>query len=333
MLIVVPRLQLVTQAYENFDDYASNQKWTSKENVHMIHEGQEKNSDKPIQISTWQSIYKESPDWFQKFNAVFIDEVHELKADSLKGIMEKMIHCPYRVGLTGTFDDVKANKLVIEGLTGPRKVISTTRKLIDDGDVSDIKINIIKLNYDDNESKFVRNYMKNYQDEVKYITAHEKRNNMICDLAVSRKKNTIVLFTKIEHGKALAELINSKTDRPVYLIYGDIKLEERNKIKRALEKDKDAIAVVSYGTFSTGISINNLYYAIFASSYKSKIKILQSIGRGLRLHEEGKVFVLYDLVDNFARKSYINHSVKHYVQRFRYYTKAKLNYIVKELRI
>ena len=150
---------------------------------------------------------------------------------------------------------------------------------------------------------------------------------MIANLALSREENTIILFNKITHGQELAKIINEKTERPVYFVYGDVDLKTRDEIKKALESENNAIAVVSYGTFSTGISIKNIHHAILAVGYKSKVRVLQTIGRGLRLHPDKQVFNMYDLVDD------LNYSMKHFLVRFKYYTKKHFKYTIKNISV
>ena len=328
-LIVVPTTSLVSQLYSDFDDYASTQEWSSGESVHQIYEGRDKNSDKPIIISTWQSIYKMPATYFLKFDAVIIDEAHQLKANSLTGILEKS-QAKYKIGLTGTLDDAKANQLVIQGLLGPKKILATTKELMDEGLVSGLNINILNMNYNPHDRKVVRTEFKKYQDEVDYIINHKKRNNFICNISHKLNNNTLILFLKIDHGKELKVLLDKmteNTDKQVHLIYGDIKTEVREEVRKISEKSNNVIIVASYGTFSTGINIKNLHNIILASPTKSKIRVLQSIGRVLRLYKNKSKAELYDIVDDFSHKSYKNYALKHFIKRFQYYSKEKFDYI------
>lgn len=327
-LIVVPTTSLVEQLSTDFDDYASEQDWSSDEHVHKIYEGQSKKTDKDIVISTWQSIYKMGVKYFMQFDAVVVDEAHQLKANSLTGILEKC-QAKYKVGLTGTLDDALANELVIQGLLGYKKVLATTKELMDEGLVSNLNINILTMNYGMKDRDEVRLRHKNYQDEINYITNHKKRNNFICNMANNLEENTLVLFLKIEHGKELKRILDEKvkeTGKQVFLIYGDIKATERERIRKLTEKHGDVIIVASYGTFSTGINIKRLHNIILASPTKSKIRVLQSIGRVLRLFKEKYKAELYDIVDDFTHKSYKNYAMKHFLKRFTYYSKEQFEY-------
>ena len=104
-------------------------------------------------------------------------------------------------------------------------------------------------------------------------------------MAVSTTGNTLVLYQRVDaHGKPLYDLINNKVEqgRKVFFVSGDTATSDREAIRRIVEKQSNAIIVASLGTFSTGINIRNLHNIIFASPSKSQIKVLQSIGRGLR---------------------------------------------------
>ena len=108
------------------------------------------------------------------------------------------------------------------------------------------------------------------------------RNNYIKNLCVGLQGNTLCLFQYVEkHGKVLEELIRLKDEkRKVFFVYGGVNADEREEIRAITEKSDNAIIVASYGTFSTGINIRNLHNIVFSSPSKSRIRNLQSIGRG-----------------------------------------------------
>lgn len=103
-LIVVPTISLVNQLFTDFEDYSSENGFNVEKHFHKIFEGQPKLSDKLIYISTWQSIYELTEDYFSQFNMVMVDECHLASAKSLSGIMEKSINSEYRIGLTGSLN-------------------------------------------------------------------------------------------------------------------------------------------------------------------------------------------------------------------------------------
>lgn len=328
-LIIVPNISLIHQLYNDFDDYSTLIDWDVNDHVHKIFSGQDKNSNKKIQLSTWQSLYTiKDKAWFHKFDFVVIDEAHGVKATSLTGILENCINAEYRVGLTGTLDNVKCNINTIIGLTGPINKLITTKELIDRKQVSNLRIKCLVLKYDKEISKIVKKYK--YQDEIKFLITNTKRNTFIKNLALSMDKNTIVLFNFVEtHGKVIYEMIKNYKhlkERNVYFIHGGVDGEEREKIRQIMETENNAIVVASSGTMSTGVSIKNLHNIIFAISGKSRIKNLQSIGRILRLHETKEVATLYDIVDNLSVGKHQNFTLNHFLERVKTYDSEQFEY-------
>ena len=321
MLLLVPTTSLVEQMFSDFQEYG----WNSDYYCHRIYSGREKQAEgKIVYISTWQSLYKEPQSYFRKFRVIFGDEAHTFKADSLKKIMNKTISTEYKFGLTGTLNDTQSHRLVLEGLFGPVKQVTTTRQLIDKKQLSDLKVTGIVLTYSKEEC-----IIRKYQDEIKYITQHPKRNNLIRNLSVDQKGNTLVLFSLIKHGELLFKLIKEKTN-DVHLVYGATDTETREGIRKLTEQSNGRIIVASFGVFSTGINIRNLHNIIFASPYKSRIRNLQSIGRGLRLHDSKVSAKLYDIADDFDGR---NHTIKHFAERISIYNQEEFVYEIHKVQM
>lgn len=328
-LIIVPNISLVHQMASDFEDYAQFIDWDCNNNVHKIYQGQDKSVNKPITISTWQSLHTiKQKSFFEEYDFVITDEVHTAKANSLTEILSKCTNASYRIGLTGTLDNLKVNEKTLIGLFGPITKVITTKELIDRKQVSNFHIKCLMLNYDKETAKAVRKFK--YQEEIKFLISNSKRNNFIKNLALSMDKNTIILFNFVEtHGKVIYELLlNSKhkKDRNIYFIHGGVDGEEREKIRNIMEKESNAIIVASSGTMSTGVSIKNLHNIIFAISGKSRIRNLQSIGRVLRLHENKEIATLYDVVDNLSVGKHQNFTLSHFLERVRTYNQEKFDY-------
>jgi len=238
ILIIVPTISLVLQMYSDFEDYSSKDKsWNVEDNCHKIHGGQEKNTDKQVVISTWQSIYKENEKYFKDYRVVIGDESHLFKAQSLTSIMTKLKDCPYRVGLTGTLDGSKTHKLVIEGLFGKVQKVITTKDLMDKKLLSPLKIKCIVLDHT-NKNKEACKDLK-YPQEIELIINNKERNEFIRDLTTKTKGNTLVLFQYVEkHGKILYEMIKKKeTKRKVFFVFGGTEGETREQIRAITEKE------------------------------------------------------------------------------------------------
>ena len=167
-----------------------------------------------------------------------------------------------------------------------------------------------------------------YQSEIEYIVMNAQRNAFIKNLTLSLKGNSLVLFNLVEkHGKVLFKMIEAeKGNRKVFFVYGGTDVEVRESIRAITEEENDAIIVASYGTFSTGINIRNLHNVIFASPSKSRIRNLQSIGRGLRKGDNKESAVLFDISDDFRVGKFTNFTLKHFVERVKIYEDEKFTY-------
>ena len=317
ILIIVPTVSLVEQLYKDFIDYG----WDVRE-VHKISAGEEKYVDNKVVISTWQSIYKESNKFFERFDVVIGDEAHLYKAKSLVGILTKCYDAKYKVGLTGTLDGMEAHQLVLEGLFGRCDKVTNTVELMKQGHLTPLKVRILLLKHGWVPFDF-------YQQEMDYLCMHTKRSNFITNLALDLKGNTLILYNYIEkHGEPIWEILNSKVekDRKIFFIHGGVDAVEREEARKICETQKDAIILASYGTFSTGINIRNLHNVIFASPSKSRVRNLQSIGRVLRKGENKAQAVLYDIADDCSKDSQYNYTLRHLVERMKIYDEECFDY-------
>lgn len=314
-LIIVPTTSLVLQMKSDFESYAGHGL-----KIHCITAGVDKESTENVVISTWQSIYKMPKTWFKQFGVVIGDEVHHFKANSLKSIMEKLEDCRYRFGFTGTLDGTQTNKVTLEGLFGPVKKVTTTADLIEQKHVADLKIKCILLKYPESECRDAKTFT--YQQEVDYLVRHERRNKFLRNLSLSLEGNTLVLFQFVDkHGKLLYDMMKAKQpDREIFFIHGGVDADTREAVRQVVENHSNAIIIASYGTFSTGVNIRNLHNVVFSSPTKSRIRALQSIGRGLRISENKDRMVLYDIADNLQYKSHQNFTLKHLSERLNIYS-------------
>ncbi len=325
-LIIVPTTSLVEQMYGDFADYSTKNGWKVQENCHRIYGGKEKTNEYPVTISTWQSIYKYPKKWFEQFDVIYGDEAHLFKAKSLTTLMNKLVNTPYRIGTTGTLDGTKTHRLVLEGVFGNVHKVTTTKKLMDDKQLANLKIICCTLNYPDEIRKQLKGY--NYQEEIDWIVTCPKRNEILKNLTIAQDGNTLVLFQYVEkHGKVLYEMLEKATkDRKVFFVFGGTDTETREEIRALTEKESNAIIVASYGTFSTGINIRNLHNIVFASPSKSRIRNLQSIGRGLRKGDKKVTCNLFDIGDDLSWKSHKNYTLNHLIERIKIYNEEGFDY-------
>jgi len=328
VLILVPTTSLVEQMHSDFIDYGFKESMMQK-----IYQGHSKNITKPITISTWQSLYKMPKKWFDQFSCLLGDEVHIFKSKSLTGIMNKMVNCKYRHGFTGTLDGTQTHRLVLEGLFGSVNKVTTSKELMDAGTLAKLKVECIVLTYPEADCKFMKD--QGYQDEVDLIVRDERRNKFIVDLTKHLTGNTLVLFQFVEkHGDVLHAMINKSLDnRKVFYVYGGTDTQTREDIRAITEKEKDAVIVASYGTFSTGINIRNLHNIVFSSPSKSRIRVLQSIGRGLRQGDNKTEARLLDIADDFTYKGKQNFTLRHFMERINIYNEEEFDYEIKQISI
>jgi superfamily II DNA or RNA helicase len=326
ILIIVPTTGLVSQMLSDFEDYSNLSSWNAKRNCHTVYSGQAKKSTKRVTISTWQSLYKLPQSEFKDFGAVIGDECHLFKAKSLTGLLTKLSNAEYRVGTTGTLDGTLTHKLVIEGLFGPVKKVITTKNLIEKDLLSNINIESLMIEHNGSlsETKSLK-----YQEEMDWLVSNHQRNEFITNLVTHLKGNTLVLFNYVEkHGKPLHDMIETKVDdsKKTYMIYGGTDVSQRESIRKIMDKQTNTILIASYGTCSTGINIRNINNIVFASPSKSVVRVLQSIGRGLRKSEEKEMLTVYDIADDLRYKKHVNHTYKHHQARLKIYKNENFNY-------
>ena len=317
ILIIVPTTSLVEQMVDDFISYG----WNADAHVHKIYGGKDKNTDKPVIISTWQSIYKFPKRYFDDIDCVIGDEAHLFKSKSLTGIMTKLHNAKYRFGFTGTLDGSKTHKWVLEGLFGSCNRVTKTDDLIKSGYLSNFRIKILLC---DHEPQM----FETFHDEIDYLVNHTSRNNLIKNLVKDLEGNTLVLFNYVEkHGEPLFELINNSVTSPrkVFFVHGGVDVEDREEVRKITEEEDNAVIVASYGTFSTGINIKRLHNIVFASPSKSRIRNLQSIGRVLRKGEGKDMATLYDIADDIGGQNY---TLKHLNERVNIYNDENFKYEV-----
>lgn len=333
IILMVPTTMLVNQMFSDFKDYSSEDAWNADEHCHILYSGKEKTFEKSVLITTWQSVHAltkrqsaAANKFFAQWQVYIGDEAHLFASNSLQQITKSLVNARYRLGTTGTIQDEKVAKLSLEGSFGPVYKVTTTRKLMDANQVTNLKIKCITLKHTQEECKLLKG--ADYQKEIDFLVTHEKRNQFITKLAKVTKGTTLVLFQFVEkHGKGLYQLIKEKCpDRQVFFISGIVSADERERIRKAIDTIEDAVIVASYKTLSTGVNIPKIENVIFASPVKSKITNLQSIGRGLRLREGKSSCLLFDISDDLMVKSKPNHTLNHLRSRIEQYTNEEFDF-------
>lgn len=331
-LIIVPRISLVHQMAGDFVDYGE-----SETNIYKIQGGIDKKTQSPIVVSTYQSLATiKDKSWFEQFGVVLGDEAHLFQANSLKAIMETLIHCKYRHGFTGTLkkEEMVTHQMVLEGVFGSVNHFISTKDLIQSGTIANLTIKGLILNHTDEDKTLFRDKLrkiekekkKHYAAEREFLVENTKRTNFVVKLGKSfPSDNILILFDLVEkQGKVLYELLRKDREK-VHFIYGGISGEDRESIRHMVENDPDKghIIVASYGTFSTGVNIKRLDKIIFATGSKSEIRVLQSIGRSLRKGKDSESAVIYDIADNLSRTKSPNYTLQHFQKRLEIYAEEQ----------
>lgn len=344
IFIVVPNVSLVEQLYADFEDYSNFEgaQWRPLTFVQKVSGKYGKYINKPIVITTWQSLKNIPGSQIVDAGAILVDEVHTIKGPVLASLLESAVNCDVRHGFTGTLDDMEANILSAEGLMGPAKVIVTAKENIEAGRATPVDINVLILDYDAQTKRDYNADQLNvaqeqasikYNSEIYFIYNLRCRRDFVLNLAKSCKGNTLVLFNRTESfGVQLYE--ECKAVHPnTFLIIGEVDATEREKIRVSLEEYEDAIVFATDKLMSTGVSIKNIHNGILASSTKAKIQLLQTLGRFMRLHSSKKRANIFDLVDKLDYNGRPNFVMKHVEERLKHYSKEGHKIIFRTLRL
>lgn len=371
-LLIVPNISLVTQFYNDITNYNKgwNNENLNPLNIKMTEIMSDKpridEGESNIFIGTYQSLEKRDKEFFKQFHVVATDECHIAGQKSSGSGMKQITkilnytvgYAYMRFGMSGTYPkEDTLDYLTIQSLHGPRIMEVQAKDLMNKGIITNVKIKALLLNYNDQEFNdniaIIRrgNGKGAFDLEKKYIIQSEARLKFIYDKILSKvQKNSLVLFNLIEYGQKIYKMLrNNLQDIDVYYIDGSTSKDKREYIKKKLDslgrrgkigkilkddtiKDRPKILCASFGTLSTGVSINNLHNIIFMEAFKSEQIIIQSIGRILRLHKDKITAMVFDIVDIFDdRTKKKNTLYKHYKERKIFYNKRE--YPVEEIKI
>ena len=334
ILLIVPTVNLVDQMIGDFQDYSSNNGWSVDDHVHGIYAGQDRVTDKPVIVSTWQSLasmMKNEPKLFKRIvdstDVLLCDETHLMKSTVTSKVIESFTNTEFRTGVSGTLDGTNINELTLTGLIGPIHRIVTTKQMMDNGQSAQLAIKILLLKH----PEYIRKAFKgmDYKEEIKYLVTCDKRNKFIANLAVACKGNSLILFNFVAHGQILYEKIKAiiPEGRNVYFIHGKVDTDEREHIRKIVETEDSSIIIATSQLLSTGTNIPSLENIIFAISTKSNIRIRQSIGRGVRLKEGKTGCKVFDISDDLrVGKGSVNTTYRHMEERVAIYTADQFNY-------
>ena len=270
-------------------------------------------------------------------NGAVVHNCHGSKALVLQEVMGACVNAKYRIGLTGTLPKPELDRMTIFSYLGQKSFEKRADALIAEGVLCPVKVVGLLLGYPEKYRKLIRNL--GFASEEELVENYPNRNNVISKIIshIKPDQNTLVLMKKINHLEEVAEQLRVKfPDRIVHIIHG--KINDREDIRQQMEKQGGQILVATYQTLSTGVNIKRLHHVIFASSYKAKIKILQSIGRSLRTHESKDRAVIWDLVDDIRdmsnpKRIFKNAYFRHFEERVDYYTEQGFELVIKSMEL
>lgn len=321
-LVIVPSIQLVEQTAEDFKSYGMDKvtKWSGNNTP---------DPDATTIIAGSQILLSEKTDLsFLADVKIFLgDECHgNKKANQINQIFN-FLTTNYRFGFTGTMPTCKLDCWNIIGKFGPIIYEEKTEDLKQKKYISNFKVFILKLNHKNIPKIYINKNKPTeaYENELDFLMNNQKRNEVICNLSKKLENNTIIMVDRIDHGVNIFNILKDTTQRPCYFIRGSTEIEEREKIRSLMEERNDVIVVAISKIFSTGINIPNLHNIIFATAGKAKIKIMQSIGRALRLHPTKNMAYIFDIADNTF------YGKKHLSEREELYLTENYNYEKKEI--
>lgn len=346
-IIVVPTTDLVLQFRNDIEDYCTRDDGKLEEwfpVIQTIYAGQTKevSDGTELVITTWQSIHRLPPEWINQFDCLILDEAHKGSATCIRKVFEEAVCVSHRSGWTGSLEEEGINALQAESLIGEIEIITDTRTLMDNGYVAQLNVVFVRLLYSEELRKLFQKNKVPYEKEIAYLEGLETRSRKIIKIANQTGKTGLILFSHKKHGEHLYRIARKLfPEKNVYLVHGtsvlfnDEKHKTYEEMKQQMEQEKDAIFVCSYGKFSTGVSIKNIHWLIFASPTKSYVRLIQSIGRSLRISKTKHEAMIFDLVDDLSSKTkrgvYENYSVRHFRTRFGIITGQKLQYTIQNL--
>ncbi len=306
-IIIVPSVSLVEQFFNDMIEYGIPEDLIGRVG------GGKKEWGNNITVSTWQSL-KNNHDKLKDFDCVVVDETHQSKAFQLKKILVKAVRARYRLGFTGTMHMGELDNWNTKSYLGPILKDFPSGLLADKGFISKCNVVILNLEY--------RNKIEGDYNEVKDIVfTNIFRMNVISDLVQELDHNVLLLVGKVEsEGEVLESFLKENTTTNVKFLSGRDSVNDREKWRMKMSNSRNIALIATYGIFQQGINIPNLKYIVLASPFKSKIRVLQSVGRALRVHadKESGAYI-FDIHDH---TKFLD---KHGTVRYRFYDSEKFN--------
>lgn len=319
-IVIVPTKDLVTQTEEDYINFGLDV---------GVFFGDRKEYQKTHTICTWQSLEslaKKSKEqdleidinaFFEGVVCVIVDEVHKAKAAVLRQLLSTYLaNAPIRWGLTGTMPEEEADKVGVVACIGPLLGQINTKELQDKGILAQLHVNVWQLQ-DLGEVAF-----DNYQSELKWLTTNQARLKFLSKeiITMSETGNTLILVDRVETGEKLQSLIPDSI-----FISGKMKSKDRKDEYKEVQNVDGKVIIATYGVASTGINIVRIFNLVLFEAGKSFVRVIQSIGRGIRVAPDKDFVNVYDVCSN------CKFSKRHLAKRKKFYTEAQYPYTIKKV--
>ena len=319
-IVIVPNKSLVEQTEEDFRTVGLDV---------GVYYGDRKELGRTHTICTWQSLNvldkksKDDPEvltlaeFFQDVVAIIVDEVHQAKAEVLKNILTRdLASCPIRWGLTGTIPKEKFEFVSLLASIGPVINRITAHDLQQKDVLAQCHVEVLQTI----EIKEFRSY----PEELKYLVTDSDRVKWIADKIknISASGNTLVLIDRLETGKLLCEHIPEAD-----FISGAVKTKDRKETYDEVRSVDDKIIVATYGVAAVGINIPRIFNLILIEPGKSFVRVIQSIGRGIRKAEDKDFVQIWDITGG------TKYAKRHLTERKKFYKDAHYPFNVTKVTI
>lgn len=326
-LVLVPDIGLVNQTFQDFMDYGVTftvSKWSGSNKLNL-------NTNVVVANMGILQSKKSEIDWLSTVDLLIIDEVHKLRAgNKINKILDKVV-TSNRYGFTGTMPEEQEDQWNIIGKIGPILYEKNSFQLRRENYIALAKVLVLKITYN-NKPKSVYNVNFNpsdrYRTELEWLQSNTFRNKVICKVCKNTDNNCLVLVDRIEHGQLLSEQLKVAcgSSKMVFFIRGEVDVATRDKVRKIMEVSTNVICVAISKIFSTGINIKNLHYIMFCAGGKAKVKIIQSIGRGLRKHDSKEQLMIVDIADQ------THYGIQHANKRIKLYNSEQFKYEYQEIK-
>jgi superfamily II DNA or RNA helicase len=318
ILILVPDIQLVQQSTGDLLEYGIESslisKWT----------GSNEYQNTKIVVANSQILLSEKTDTsiLKSFNVIIVDECHKFASAEKISKLIKKLNCKHIFGLTGSLPEAQYDVWTLNRIFGDILYELKSIDLRNEKYISKVRVVSLEIEYKNPPVFSVPSMAAptiGYEEETIWLQTNEYRNSLIYKLIDKMDTNTLILVDRIAHGEHLLEFLKEHSSKQIFFVQGSVEVEEREHIKQLMEKSDGVVCIAISKIFSTGISIKNLHNIIFAAIGKARIKIIQSIGRSLRLHHSKEMATIFDIADTS-----LTYGFKHFEERKRLYVSENI---------